>query len=76
MDTEDVCKSGDLCIRHDYIPGKRKPDFGDDPMELDAKPAAGLTSTLKMQPKLNDDHDDSTVEKLHGKWPPEPPTKK
>ena len=44
------------------IPGKRKPDFGDDPMELDRKPTAGVSSSLKMKPKSDDDHDDSTVD--------------
>ena len=38
------------------IPGKRKPDFGDHPMELDTKP-----SSLRMKPKSDDDSDDSTI---------------
>jgi hypothetical protein len=39
------------------IPGKRKPDCGENPVQLD-----GVSSTLKMKPKYDDDHDDSTVE--------------
>lgn len=40
VDSELTCTSGDLCIRHDYIPGKRKPDSGDPVDKLDVKSAA------------------------------------
>jgi hypothetical protein len=51
----------DSIIPQDNIPGKRKSDF-DHPMQLDAKPAAGISSTLKMKPQSDDDHDDSTLD--------------
>ena len=62
-----VSKSGDSCTRHDYIPGKRKPDFGDDPMEVDAKPAAVVARTLEMKKNgrnacKEDAEDESTVD--------------